>query len=128
MDELDPRVRELFGALEHAGDLAAAGSPLRMGEAGLERDGARVRFMLRLEGARVVAVRYRAYGCPSTLATCEWLARRLEGCELRRLELGNPIDWAQHLGVPAAKMGRLLVIEDALRAALEPEQVHHKSV
>ena len=88
------------------------------GEAGREQRGTRVRFMLRLAGKRLVEVRYRAYGCPHTLATCEWLARSLEGQSLAALKPGNPIAWAQHLGVPAAKLGRLLVVEDALLAGL----------
>jgi hypothetical protein len=77
-----------------------------------------VRFLLRLSDERVVEARYGTYGCPHTLATCEWLARSLEGRRLDALGMGDPIQWAQRLGVPAAKLGRLLVIEDALRAAL----------
>jgi len=130
-DTLTAPVRALFGALEHAGDpdegdgqAAAAGrARLLRGEAGREVLGTRVRFALRIAGERLVEVRYRAYGCPHTLATCEWLARALEG---RRFEgpaalegqVGSPPEWARQLGVPQHKLGRLLVIEDALRAAL----------
>ena len=94
-DLLEPQIRALFVALDHAGELSGAtpkpGRVVR-GEAGREALGTRVRFSLRLAEGRVAAVRYRAYGCPHTLATCEWL--------------------------PPAKLGRLLVIEDALQAAL----------
>ena len=82
--------------------------------------GTRVRFALRSWRACVEAARYRAYGCPHTLAACEWLARQLEGAP-RALEapgVGSPLEWSERLGMPAAKLGRLLVIEDALRAAL----------
>ncbi|MGA2023774.1 MAG: iron-sulfur cluster assembly scaffold protein [Steroidobacteraceae bacterium] len=121
MDPLEPRIRELFCALEHAGEPAERdGAAWLRGEAGLEATGTRVRFALRAGATRLLEVRYRAYGCPHTLATCEWLARNLEGRRLDALAVGNPIDWAQHLGVPAAKMSRLLVIEDALLAALHP--------
>lgn len=124
---LAPQIRELFGALEHAGEFAggsageagqAAGTRVVGGEAGREALGTRVRFALRIADQRLLAVRYRAYGCPHTLATCEWLARRLEGRRLDALALEGPLEWAQQLGVPEAKLGRLLVIEDALRAAL----------
>jgi len=120
VSELAPRIRELFTALDHAGDLSEAGANagIRGGEAGREGLGTRVRFTLRIAEQRLLEVRYRAYGCPHTLATCEWLARSLEGCRLDALAVGEPIEWAQRLGVPAAKLGRLLVIEDALRAAL----------
>jgi hypothetical protein len=124
-DPLEPRIRGLFAALDHAGELAGAAAPGReiRGEAGREALGTRVCFALRLLEGRIVAVRYRAYGCPHTLATCEWLARQLEGRSLAggALEapgVGNPLDWSERLGLPGAKLGRLLVIEDALRAAL----------
>jgi hypothetical protein len=87
------------------------------GEAGREQRGTRVRFTLRLAGERLVEVRYRAYGCPHTLAVCEWLARGLEEGGLD--SIGGPAEWAERLRVPPAKLGRLLVVEDALRAALK---------
>jgi nitrogen fixation NifU-like protein len=119
MSELPPQIQELFTALDHAGDLTeGALAGIRGGEAGREGLGTRVRFTLRIAEQRLLEVRYRAYGCPHTLATCEWLARSLEGRRLDALAVGEPIEWARRLGVPAAKLGRLLVIEDALRAAL----------
>ena len=72
--------------------------------------------MLHLLGGRLVEVRYRAYGCPHTLAACEWLAQRLESGG--RDSIGGPADWAAQLSIPPAKLGRLLVVEDALAAAL----------
>ena len=125
-DLLEPQIRALFEALDHAGELpGATAEPGRVvrGEAGREALGTRVRFALRLVEGRVAAVRYRAYGCPHTLATCEWLARELEGRSvagraLEALGVGNPLEWSERLGLPPAKLGRLLVIEDAFRAAL----------
>ena len=121
-DPLAPAVRQLFAALTHAGASAALQPPgdrsrWVSGEAGHERHGTRVRFMLRLQGRRLLEVRYQAYGCPHTLAACEWLALRLEGGRLGE-PAGTPPDWAQQLQVPPAKLGRLLVVEDALQAAL----------
>jgi NifU-like protein involved in Fe-S cluster formation len=128
-DPLGPQVRRLFASLRHAGEPsedparageanAVAATALRVvcGEAGREQLGTRVRFMLHLRGEQLVEVRYRAYGCPYTLAACEWLAQRLEGGE--RGSIGGPLDWAQQLAVPPARLGRLLVLEDALTAAL----------
>jgi hypothetical protein len=114
-DPLSPQVRRLFGALRHAGQPSDA-TQLLHGEAGREQRGTRVRFMLRVRAGRVLEVRYRAYGCPHTLAACEWLATQLEGGPAR--VVGSPADWAAQLAIPAAKLGRLLVVEDALRAAL----------
>jgi cysteine desulfurase len=102
----------------HAGTLAGAGG-VRVGEAGRRELGAQVRFELRLRDGRIDVVRYRAYGCPHTLTACEWLASRLEGVLIGEIEnLGNPRDWMTYLNIPVSKLGRLLLIEDALRAAL----------
>jgi NifU-like N terminal domain len=125
-DLLSPAIRALFAALDHAGELPDAGAgPGRVirGDAGSEALGTRVCFALRLVQGRLAAVRYRAYGCPYTLATCEWLARQLEGCcvaggAVEAPGMGNPLEWSERLGLPGAKLGRLLVIEDALRVAL----------
>jgi hypothetical protein len=114
-DPLGPEVRRLFGALRHAGEPAGTGTVVQ-GEAGREQRGTRVRFMLQVSGERVLQARYRAYGCPYTLATCEWLAARLESAG--RGSLGAPADWARQLDIPQARLGRLLVVEDALIAAL----------
>lgn len=114
-DPLGAQVRQLFGALRHAGEPDGTG-PVVYGEAGRERHGTRVRFVLQLAGSRVLQARYRAYGCPYTLAACEWLATRLESAG--RGSLGAPADWAQQLRIPQARLGRLLVVEDALIAAL----------
>jgi NifU-like protein involved in Fe-S cluster formation len=134
-DPLGPQVRRLFEVLAHAGEMGAAAidggatpadatpadatpadaTRVVSGDAGREQRGTRVRFTLRLAGDRLLEVRYRAYGCPYTLAACEWLAQRLEGGGLA--PIGQPAEWAQALQIPAARMGRLLVVEDALRAA-----------
>lgn len=121
-DALGPRVRALFVDLAHAGDLSG---PVCTGEAGRVAEGTRVRFSLRLAGTRIEAVRYRAYGCPFTLAACEWLARELRGRQLGEpiataltAAVGRPVEWAAALGIPPQRLGRLLVVEDALRAAI----------
>lgn len=141
-DPLGPRVRALFEDLAHAGDLSvravagASAAPraaprvapmaqagtgvICVGEAGCVAQGTQVRFSLRLWGTRVEQVGYRAYGCPFTLATCEWLARRLTGRQLREA-VGTPAEWAVALGIPPQRLGRLLVVEDALRRALGAE-------
>ncbi len=133
-DPLGSCVRALFSDLAHAGELEeppapgdGSGTRVLMGEAGRESEGTRVRFTLRVGAGRVLDVRYRVYGCPHTLATCEWLARVLPGQSVAALQggeaaapgaPGSPLDWATRLKVPAPKLGRLLVVEDALRNAL----------
>jgi len=142
-DLLGEPARSLFATLAHAGDppvpvagdtAAAAAAPSGRwvtGQAGCQQHGTCVRFALCVGsrsgagGHQVLEARYRAYGCPHTLAACEWVARQLQGCELSALSpaalaqaVGGPLEWARDLAVPQPKLGRLLVIEDALRAAL----------
>jgi hypothetical protein len=52
------------------------------------------------------------------LAVAAWITTRLPGRALRSVALGEPADWARALEVPVEKLGRLLVVEDALQACL----------
>jgi hypothetical protein len=138
-DPLGEAVRTLFSDLRLAGDGRPGstdvgddpGAQVFWGEAGRVEHGTRVHFGLWVFGQRVQRARYRAYGCPYTLACCEWLARRLCGAQLPPSSaaagpaaevlaraIGSPADWAATLAIPPVRLGRLLVIEDALRAAL----------
>ena len=47
--------------------------------------------------------------------------RELPGRSRATLSPGEPLDWAANRAVPVEKLGRLLVIEDALRAELPPD-------
>lgn len=108
-----PRVLALFAALPRAGDLPAGGTVIAGEAAALDR-GAWVRFEARLEDGRIADCRFRAWGCPHTLAAASLAAQALaagsEPPDVRRL--------ARELEAPAAKMGRLLVIEDAMQSLL----------
>jgi hypothetical protein len=53
---------------------------------------------------------------PTAARTRSWLAQQLESGG--RDSIGGPAEWAQKLRIPPARLGRLLVVEDALRAAL----------
>lgn len=116
-DPLPAAVRKAFSALTHAGDLQDGPGRLLSGEAGSVAEGTRVRFQLRVMDDGIVEARFRAYGCPYTLATCEWLAGRLPGLTLAQLAAETPQRWSETLGVPQDRLTRLLTIEDALRAA-----------
>jgi cysteine desulfurase len=85
------------------------------GEAGGAGRETWVRFDLAVEGGIVKDARFKAYGCPHTLAVASWLARQLPGRRRDALVPGTPADWAAAQAVPAEKLGRLLVVEDALQ-------------
>jgi hypothetical protein len=108
-----PRVRALFDALPGAGDLPAGGRVITGEAAAIDR-GAWVRFEARLANGRIADCRFRAWGCPHTLAAAALAAAELAAGapapDARRL--------ARELDAPAGKMGRLLVVEDAMQALL----------
>lgn len=113
---LPTTIAALFRAPRH---VAAAPLPADWvsARAGRRKDGTEVEFHIRPQTGIAAAVRFRAFGCPWTLATCEWLAERLEGQSLGAAPAEGPIQWSAALGVPAERLGRLLVVEDALRSA-----------
>jgi cysteine desulfurase len=118
-DALSPRVRQLFVRLPGAGRLPDGTPGLVIGEAGGEAAEARVRFELAVAGNTVKEARFRAWGCPHTLAVAAWIAGQLPGRRREALVPGTPEDWRRELAVPVEKLGRLLVVEDALRSCLE---------
>ncbi len=111
-------VRIRFRDLPGAGDVTSGGGATASGESiALER-GAWVRFAARVESGRVVECRFRAFGCPHTLAAASLVACRLSNAPLAAALAIDAAVIARELDTPAGKMGRLLVVEDALRALL----------
>jgi len=88
------------------------------GEAGGRGQETWVRFHLLIAGDTVKEARFQAFACPHTTQVAAWLCRELRGRTREQLIPGTPSGWAQAHGVPAEKLGRLLVVEDALRACL----------
>ena len=86
------------------------------GEAGGPGQEIWVRFHLTVTGGLVKSARFKAYGCPHTLAVVEWLTQQLAGRRREQGPPGTPASWAEALSVPIEKLGRLLVVEDALLA------------
>jgi cysteine desulfurase len=120
---LNGETRRYFQAPARPARFAGQAPPegFRQGSAGRREDGARVGFELKIDEGIVKSARFTAYGCPHTVAVAAWLCDVLEG---RRLEAGipgSPTDWAARFEVPVEKLGRLLIVEDALRACFAPE-------
>jgi cysteine desulfurase len=96
---------------------ARPGEPIILSaEAGGPGEETWVRFHLTVEGGIVKAARFKAYGCPHTLAVLDWLRHRLLGRKRVDGPPGTPATWSEELSVPVEKLGRLLVVEDALLA------------
>jgi cysteine desulfurase len=98
----------------------AAGAGLKRvsGEAGGPAEDTWVRFELGIAGDSVKEARFRALACPHTMEVARWLEGELPGRTRQGLIPGTPAAWATAHAVPVDKLGRLLVVEDALRACL----------
>jgi NifU-like protein involved in Fe-S cluster formation len=98
------------GELEGAGTVRAA--------AGDRAQGTWVQFDVRVEAGLVQAVRFRAFGCPHVIAACDVTAAEAVGHAARAaLPVGVQV-LRERLDAPVAKLGRLLVLEDAWLAAM----------
>jgi NifU-like protein involved in Fe-S cluster formation len=113
------RLRELSPASGEASPCDDAGTGIAKGEAGSPDREAWIRFHLQTEGDAVKSARFQAYGCPHTLAATAWVAERLAGRRRDELVPGTPHEWAEALNVPVEKLGRLLIVEDALLDCLQ---------
>jgi hypothetical protein len=111
-------VERLFRELPGAGVIPDQAGTVLHGEAGGPTEEVWVRFHLLVDGDSVKDARFEARGCPHTLATAAWLSGELRGRRREQALGSGPQAWAQVLGVPVEKLGRLLVIEDALNASL----------
>lgn len=120
MSAEDPRylaeVRRRCRDLPGAGRLPGPG-PIASGGAGDVEQGVRVEFDFEVRGDRVAGGAFRAYGCPHVVAAASWVVERLAGSTRSDLETWDWRGVAAELEVPPAKYGRLLVIQDAVRAA-----------
>lgn len=113
--EYTPEVRRRLRAPGRAG-LASTAGGCPEGAAEDRSLNVWVRFRVQLLGGSIRAVRFQAYGCPHFIAAADWVAERLEGQGAERL--AEPIGRAAQaaLGVPTEKLGKLLILEDALAA------------
>jgi len=109
------RVRRLFADAPHAGALPPGpGRSLLAGAIALDR-GAWLEVAARVVEGVVADARFRAWGCPHFMAACELAVAGLPGRPLSAAGRVEAASLARELDVPAGKLGRLLVIEDALR-------------
>jgi cysteine desulfurase len=109
------RLRRLSPATPDGPAPGETGSERTIGEAGSVAGGTWVRFALAIDRGRVTDARYKVYGCPHTLAAAAWFAEQLRGRRIEDVLEGGAREAARQIEVPVEKLGRLLVIEDALR-------------
>ena len=118
-DTLAPLAQELFSRQAGAGVLLGGTGTVLRGEAGEASGEVWVRLHLRVHDDTVIEARFQALGCPHTVAAASWLTQQLRGRRRSEAQPGPPAEWARTLAVPVEKLGRLLIIEDALHKALQ---------
>ena len=109
-DPYSDRVRALFTSCAHAGRLEGGL------EASVDDQGVRVELTASVSDAVLQGLRFRAWGCPHLLAAAEWFCIEFEGRQLAELDSFEAVKVMQTLPVPREKMGRILVLEDAVRS------------
>lgn len=114
--DYDSQVRQRFLSAHRAGPLNDGTSGLVSGEAEDRTLNVWVRFQLRILHGAIHTVRYNVYGCPQTVAAAEWTAERLEGRSAGALDELSMRKCLEILGIPVEKLGKLLLLEDALAA------------
>lgn len=104
------RVRALFASPVHAGDVDGG---LRVSAEG---QGVRIALAASCRDGKLAQLRFKAWGCPHLIAAAEAFCARYEGLAASALDDFAARDLAQTLPVPAHKMSRILVLEDAARS------------
>ena len=113
-------VRDLFTTARPSSSIESAQDNRVTSEAGSIARGTWVRLKLGIQGARVTDARFSVYGCPHTVAATAWVARHVIGRDASALLPEGIAKLCEPLEVPVEKLGRLLVIEDVVRACERP--------
>jgi len=117
----DPRygaeVRRRMASLNGAGCFPPA-PDVATALAGNREQGAEIELSCRIAEGQVTEARFRAFGCPHFLAAASWLTDRLRGARRDEIAAWDWREAADALEVPAAKFGRLLTLQDAVRSVV----------
>ena len=81
-----PEVLARFREPPNLGSLPRDDPSVGTGEAGEESTGRLVRVQLRVDAEGVIAeARFKAFGCPATIASASWITERVSGAPLAAL-------------------------------------------
>ncbi|GEM_PF-913752 len=108
----------LFNEAPHAGAFPAVAPDIATGTASTPAAPATLRLQARIRDSRVVDTRFRAHGCPTTIAVGAWIANWMVGRDVEELtQLGARVLRAE-LEIPDDRAHCALIGEDALQALL----------
>jgi len=108
------KVADYFARPRNVGVPAGDPAVLFSGEAGIREHGVQVVFSMRIVDRQIAEIRFQTFACPHTIAACSLATERLEGAPVEALLEVSPDALAAALDVPVEKMGRMLVVQDAL--------------
>jgi len=111
----NPLVIEHFERPRNVGRFPSADDVIAA-SAGDPDQGVRFDLSARVRDDRIADVRFEVYGCPHCIAAGSLLSERLQGATQDELRRWSWRAAADELAIPAEKRGRLLVLEDAVRA------------
>ncbi len=113
--EYNAEVSARFVQPRHAGVIEPSAGVLSAAAGSVEQ-GTRFVLFTRIENGRIAELKHRVYGCPHSIAAASLACEQLLGADLQRLNDWSWREVEQPLQVPPEKRGRLLVLEDAVRA------------
>ena len=109
-------VQRRFHSPEGAGEYAEGTPEMAAGQAEDRTLNVWVRVQARLAGNLIRSVRFQVFGCPHIVAAADLIAEVLPGQERDALRELDMHELRMTLDAPLEKLGKLLVLEDALLA------------
>jgi len=107
------RVGRFFQLRPRAGRGAAA---TRTGTASTPANRSQLELQVRMSGPRIEDARFRAHGCPISIAVGAWLAEQAIGRTLPELASVRASDIRQALEIPENRLHCALLGEDAIKS------------
>jgi NifU-like protein involved in Fe-S cluster formation len=108
-------VRERFRSPAGAGEFAEGTPQVVAGEAEDRTLNVWFRFQISVAGTVIRAAKFRVFGCPHSIAAAAWVASELGGRDIAAIQDLDVHELRRKLDAPVEKLGKLLVLEDALR-------------
>ena len=108
-------VRERFRSPAGAGEFAEGTPQVVAGEAEDRTLNVWFRFQISVAGTVIRAAKFRVFGCPHSIAAAAWVASELDGRDIAAIQDLDVHKLRRKLDAPVEKLGKLLVLEDALR-------------
>lgn len=101
-----------FHESSHQGSLPEASMTARVGS---QTDGRILEMAITVEQDAIVAARFKAHGCPATIASAEWVATYLEGRSLQEVKNFQSAQLMASLQLPSHKHYCALMAEDLVK-------------